>query len=279
MFNFSNPSVRRWVKKSDEGALTTHNPTTDSTEVVVEQPTATYRGVVGKTMLLIALTLLSAVAIMFATRYTIFAIADGAEITEGAVTGFLIAVGVAVVLMIVCSIGIAVSPKLAKVFGPIYAIIQGAFLGIVAAFIDMIFPFVTVAAVLGTLIVFVVCLLTYRLIGVRIKSNFMRVLTISLMCFVLVEIIIVPIMLFANIGDGFMVLLVAQAIVSFICIIFASITIVYDLQNIDRVVQGNADKVYEWPVAFSLVTSLIYLYMQILQLLLRIIALFSSKKK
>ena len=267
MFRYGNPSVSRWARRCGTGNL------------AVECDAATYRGVIGKTALLVAITIVSAIATMFATTYGIFKFAETLEISDIAVIGFIVGVAVAVVLMIVCSIGIAVSPKTAKVFGPIYAIIQGAFLGFIAAFLDMILPFVTVAAMLGTVIVFVVCMLLYRVIGVRIKSNFVRVLAISLMCFVLAEVIVVPIMLFAQIEGFYNALIWIQAISTFICIVFASITIIYDLQSIDYMVQVGADRQYEWPVAFSLTTSLVYLYLQILQLLLRIFALFATRKK
>ena len=267
MFNYSNPSVRRWVKKSDAGTL------------AVTYSGATYRGVIGKTVLLLAITIFSAVATMFATWYGIFQFAETLEISNSAVIGFIVGVIVAVVLMLVCSIGIAVSPKTAKVFGPIYALIQGAFLGFISAFLNIIVPFVSLAAVLGTAIVFVVCILLYRVIGVRIKNNFLRVLVVSLMCFVLAELVMLPIMLFVPSDGMFTALIWIQLGVTFLCILFASVTLIYDLQSIDYVVKSGADKTYEWPVAFSLVTSLVYLYMQILRLLLRVLALFASKRK
>lgn len=267
MLRYGNPSVNRWVSKSEVNIPE------------AEYDKATYRGVIGKTALLIAITIISAVITMFATRYGIFQFAETGEISEVAIWSFIIGIIVAIVLMIVCSIAIAISPKTTKVFGPLYAIIQGAFLGFIAAFIDMILPFVTVAAMLGTVIVFITCMLLYKVIGVRIKSNFVRVLTISLMCFVLAELIIVPIMLFVPMEGVYTALIWIQAIATFICIIFASITILYDLQSIDYMVQSGADRKYEWPVAFSLTTSLVYLYLQILRLLLRILALFSTKKR
>lgn len=267
MFRYGNPSVRRWVKKSEAGNLT------------VDYASATYRGVIAKTALLIGLTILSAILTMYVTQYGIFQIAETGEISQAAITGFIIGLIVAVVLMLVCSIGIAVAPKTAKIFGPIYAIIQGAFLGFIAAFLNMLLPFVTFAAMLGTAIVFVVCILLYKTVGVRIKSNFLRVLATSFLCFVLVELIIIPIMLFVPTEGVYTALIWIQAITTFICIIFASITIIYDLQSIDYIVQSGADSKYEWPVAFSLVTSLIYLYIKILELLVRIFALFAASKK
>lgn len=271
MFKFGNPSVRRWANKTQSTANTSNAP--------VNYTTATYGGVVGKSALLLGITILSAIVTMLATWYGIFQFVETGEISQGVITGFIIGTIVAVVLMVVCSIVISVSPKLAKIFGPIYAVIQGAFLGFIAAFLEMIIPFVTLAALLGTVIVFVVCILMYKVIGVRIKSNFLRVLAISFMCFALLQLIVIPIMLFTQIAVSSTAIIWIQAIASFLCILFAAITIIYDLQTIDSIVQGGADKNYEWGVAFSLVTSLVYLYLQILQLLLRILALFGSKKK
>ena len=267
MFRYGNPSVRRWVNRSQAGNLAT------------EISPATYRGVIGKTALLLGLTIVSAVVTMLATWYGIFQFAETLEISSRAVIGFIVGIIVAVVLMLICSIGISISPRKAKFFAPIYAIIQGAFLGFIAAFINILVPFVTLAAILGTAIVFIVCLVLYRVIGVRIQNNFLRVLAISLMSFVLVQLIIIPIMLFVPSEGMFTALIWIQAIVCFLCIIFAAVTIVYDLQSIDYVVKSGTDRAYEWPVAFSLVTSLVYLYLQILQLLLRIFALFSTKKR
>ena len=267
MFRYSNPYVRWWSKKSAAGTGT------------VGGATATYGGVMVKTALLLGVTVLSAVVTMFATWYGIFRFAETLEISNSAVIGFIVGVIVAVVLMIVCSVAIAIKPTLTKVFGPIYAIIQGAFLGFSAAFIRIALPYVGFAAILGTAIVFAVCILLYKRLGVRIKSNFLRVLVISLVCFSLVQLIMLPIMLFVPTEGMYTAIIWIQAITSFICIVFAAVTVIYDLQAIDYVVEGGADKAYEWPVAFSLVTSLVYLYLQILQLLLRILALFGSRKK
>lgn len=55
--------------------------------------------------------------------------------------------------------------------------------------------------------------------------------------------------------------------------------LMWDMQNIDYLVKSGADKKYEWNVAFSLVTTLIYLYVEMLELLLRLVMLFGKNKK
>ena len=66
--------------------------------------------------------------------------------------------------------------------------------------------------------------------------------------------------------------------ISAVCIIWATIMLTWDLQNIDILVQSGADKKYEWNVAFSLVTTLVYLYVEILELILRLLMLFQRNK-
>lgn len=262
MIRYGNPSVRRWAKKSEAGQL------------AVNLDSATYRGVMGKGVFMLGLTVFAALAMELTIWYALFR-GITTENIGSVLVGFLIGLGVAGVLMLVCVIAIAISPTSAKVFGPIYALTQGAFLGLIAAFLNIIIPLVTVAAMLGTALVFVLCVLLYKRLGVRIQSGAMRTVVISLMSFLLVEIIIVPIMLLLHMET---MVIIIELIASLFCIFFATLTIIWDLQNIDYMVQAGADKKYEWPVAFSLVTSLIYLYLQILELILRIVSIVAVSK-
>ena len=70
-----------------------------------------------------------------------------------------------------------------------------------------------------------------------------------------------------------------EAISSLLFIAMACATIIWDLQNVETLVEAGVDASYEWPVAYALTTSLVYLYIQILQLILRFLALFFAKKK
>ena len=67
-----------------------------------------------------------------------------------------------------------------------------------------------------------------------------------------------------------------QLAISAVMILWASFMILVDLNNMKRLVEYNADKKYEWLAAFSLVTTLIWLYLEILELLAKI-ALIAKK--
>ena len=51
-----------------------------------------------------------------------------------------------------------------------------------------------------------------------------------------------------------------------------------DLQSAEAIVAGGVDKSYEWNVSFAIVTTLIYIYVEILELLVRLAAIFGRNK-
>ncbi len=267
---YGNPYMRRWVRSQNRG------------EMVVEQEAATYKGVTGKSVFLVLLTIGIAIVTEVALWLTLYNVAAGnlepdklfRVITVGAVLA-----GVAGVAMFIGAIVLIFNPAAAKVVGSLYCVMQGVFLGAIAGMLNLYVPGVSLAALLGTGIVFSACLLFYKTLGARISSRFALGLVIAMLCFVLVEIICVPIVyLLAASAGNVALLLGVQAGIAFFCVIFATITVFWDIQNIDYMVQVGADKKYEWILAFSLTTSLIYLYMEILELLLRIIMLVGISK-
>ncbi|MGN1040201.1 MAG: Bax inhibitor-1/YccA family protein, partial [Candidatus Fimimonas sp.] len=69
-----------------------------------------------------------------------------------------------------------------------------------------------------------------------------------------------------------------QLAISAFCVAYATIMLLWDLQMADSVVNVGAEKKYEWQVAFSLVTTIVYMYVEILELLLRILMIFGKNR-
>ncbi len=262
--------MRRWTRLQRRGGM------------AVEQNAATYRGVTGKSIFLVVLTIVVAIVTEVALWLTIFNVEAGNLQEETLYRLVLIGVVIAAVsgvAMIVGSIVLIFNPAAAKVIGPLYCLMQGVFLGAIAGFVNMFAPGVSLAALLGTGVVFAMCLLLYKGLGARISSRFALGMAIAAISFVLVELICVPVVWLVAAQSGNLALLLGvQAALAFFCVIFATVTVFWDIQNIDYMVQAGADKKFEWILAFSLTTSLIYLYMEILELLVRIFALFGNKK-
>lgn len=253
-----NPAIRRYVRKAENGQLEAFDNR------------ATYRGVYLKAALYAGLTIIAAVLTeLLVLHFIATGNADGL-VTVG------IATAVCFVPMIIISLVIAFVPSTCKVLGCIYAVMQGGLLGLLATFVDMFYPGIALAAFLGTAIVFLVAIVVNSVFKVRISSTFMRGLMVVFVSLLAVQLLMFIISLFGVFS--YTQYMWVQIAVSSLCIIWATVMLFWDLSNIDYIVQTGADKKYEWNVAFSLVTTLIYLYVEILELLLRLAALFSNRR-
>lgn len=253
-----NPALRQYVKKAENGQLQ------------AVDKTATYGGVYLKAALYAGLTIIAAILTELLVLHFI---------ATGNVDA-LVAVGIATlacfVPMLIISLVITFVPSTCKVLGFIYAALQGGLLGLLATFVDMFYPGIALAAFLGTAIVFLAAIVVNNVFKVRISSNFVRGLMVAFVSLLVVELIMF-LLSFTGIFS-YVQFIWIQLAASALCIIWATVMLFWDLSNIDYIVQSGADKKYEWNVAFSLVTTLIYLYIEILELLLRLAALFSSRK-
>ncbi|MDE5766292.1 MAG: Bax inhibitor-1/YccA family protein [Clostridia bacterium] len=253
-----NPAIRRLTKQASNGELNA----VDSC--------ATYKGVYLKAALFAFLTMATAIL----TEFLMFWAIKSGYVAE-ALTAVGIAFGISFIPLIIIALVIAFVPSTVKVLGGVYAVLQGALLGFTGCFVDIFYPGIALAAFLGTVIVFLVSLFVNSVFKVRISSKFARGLMIAFFSIMLVQLLMV-LLSFTGIFS-YTAYIWIQLVVSALCIIWATLMLSWDLQNIDYVVQSRADKKYEWIVAFSLVTTLIYLYVEILELLLRIMMLFGRR--
>ena len=129
-----------------------------------------------------------------------------------------------------------------------------------------------------TLIVFVVCASFNKMLEVRVSGKFVRIMLIAFASFIALELVLMLLSLFVpNLQALFTVYLWVQLLINICCIFYATVLLLWDLQTAEDIVNGGADKKYEWIVAYSLVTTLVYLYIQILELLLRLLILFGRR--
>lgn len=258
-----NPSMRKLVRRAETG------------EVGIDSSPATFGGIALKAVYFCVLTIVAAVVSALLFRYAI------AIESEKLLTAILISAGVCAALMLILSFVVAFAPKTVKVAGSLFAILQGAFLGVIVFFLDTMFPGVAFAAVLGTLIVFVVSVALNRVLNVRVSNKFLRVLFVAFISLILVELVMV---IYALVSHQFSEIFTTvyfwiQLAASAFCVIYATILLMWDLQSASYIVEVGADKSFEWQVAFSLVTTLVYLYIEILELIVRFAMLFAKNNK
>src|SRR5579859_1169200 len=155
----------------------------------------------------------------------------------------------------------------APVTAPIYALMEGLFLGGISAFLEMRYPGIAVQAVGLTFGVLLTMLVVYSSGLIRVTDK-LRIGIIAatggIALFYLMEMILSFFGIqFATInGSG----PIGIAFSLFVCAI-AALNLVLDFDFIEQGVNGGAPKYMEWYGAFGIMVTLVWLYLEILRLL------------
>lgn len=150
---------------------------------------------------------------------------------------------------------------------PVYAVLEGMFLGGVSATFEASYPGIVSQAVVGTFAALFSMLVLYRTNVLRCTDTFRKVVfiaTLSIAGIYLVDFIghffhyAVPMMnTSSNIGIGF----------SLVVIVIAALNLITDFYYIESGAQAMLPKKYEWFGAFGLMVTMVWLYLEILRLL------------
>ena len=157
-------------------------------------------------------------------------------------------------------------PSAAKVFGSLYCLAEGLLVGVVSLAFEAVAPGVVLAALLSTVVVLTLVVTLFLTGTVKVTSKFIRFLMIFALSILVTMLLLRIISLFIQIEFDFRIMAVVSGIMIFLCTLY----LFFDLEMIRRVVEGGAPKFFEWYVAFGLVFTLVWLYMEILPLLARL---------
>ena len=155
----------------------------------------------------------------------------------------------------------------APVTAPIYALLEGLFLGGLSAVLDARYHGIAIQAVGLTFGTLLVMLLVYSSGMIRVTNKFrigIIAATGGIALFYFVEIILgfFGVHLVAINGSG----PIGIAVSLFICAI-AALNLVLDFDFIEQGVNNGAPKYMEWYGAFGIMVTLVWLYLEILRLL------------
>lgn len=158
-------------------------------------------------------------------------------------------------------------PAWAAVTSPIYALLEGLFLGGISAVFDTRYPGIAIQAVGLTFGVLLTMLVVYSSGLIRVTDKLrlgIIAATGGIALFYLMQIILGFFgMQFASInGSG----PIGIAFSLFVCAI-AALNLVLDFDFIEQGVNGGAPKYMEWYGAFGIMVTLVWLYLEILRLL------------
>ena len=215
----------------------------------------TLNGTVNKTAFLLVLTLVGAM-------YTWGMFFSGNTdqlmpwVLGGAIGGFVVAL-------------VTVFKKTwAPVTAPLYAVLEGLFIGGVSAIFEQRFPGIVMQAVGLTFGTLAALLVAYRSGLIRATENFKLGVVAATGGIALLYLVNIGMRLFGFEGMGFIHDSSLMGIgFSVVVVIVAALNLVLDFDFIEQGVEQGAPKYMEWYAAFGLLVTLVWLYLEILRLL------------
>jgi uncharacterized YccA/Bax inhibitor family protein len=246
------------------------NPALNSqaAQELLSQPaerTMTVAGVSVKTLLFLALVVLAGWWGWVSATEPVAADSGGGYGTTTVTLpgGFWLASFAALVVRIFTSF----NPRMAAGLGAIYALLEGYVLGAISAAFDAQTEGIVAAAILGTVCVFAVALLLYvtRIVRPTQRMAFGVVAGIGGLA-----LLYLVVWVLAIVDASFLYSEEFRAvglIVTIIAVVLAALSLTLTFASIEGLVAGGAPRHMEWYMAYSLMVTLIWLYIELLRLL------------
>ncbi len=175
------------------------------------------------------------------------------------------------IITLITGIGIGITlafkPMLAKYLAPLYAIVEGLFLGFVSMFFELMFPGIITQAILLTISVIFLMLVLYRNEIIKVTQKFKSIVILATGAIFLTYLVSVILNLF---GSGIPLIHSSGTvgiIFSVFVVIIASLNLLLDFDFIDKQIENKVHKDMEWYGAFALLVTIVWLYLEILKLL------------
>ena len=230
---------------------------------------ATFKGVSLKTTFLLAITI--TIAVVTAIFLTTIAKNGGMPLFIG------VLIAAAVIGFIAVIVG-RLSDRAAKYAGVIYSLCEGLFLGALTRVAEELVPGVGFIAMAVTLTIFGVMLLLYSTgilrTGSKLRKALIAIAFVGL-AVALVTTLVILIMNIANVQFDRSILGILIA-VEVLFLLYGVITLIFNFDEAYGIVKTGASKNAEWRVALGLQVSLIYIYVEVIRLII-LIAASSSK--
>jgi uncharacterized YccA/Bax inhibitor family protein len=156
----------------------------------------------------------------------------------------------------------------APVTAPIYAALEGLFIGGFSAWFELRFPGIVMQAVMLTMGVLASLLLAYKTGLIKATENFKLGVVAATGGIFILYLVNFGMRLFGFEGMGFIHESSWMGIAfSGFVVVIAALNLVLDFDFIESGVEAGAPKYMEWYGAFGLVVTLVWLYLEILRLL------------
>jgi uncharacterized YccA/Bax inhibitor family protein len=173
--------------------------------------------------------------------------------------------------LIALTVAAAHNPRIAPVAGVLYALLMGTWVGAISRVYDAYYDGIVAQTLLATITVFVACLVLYSLRAVRVTGRFVQVvlgatLGIGLLYLLgwFLSIFGVDLLFIEDPGNT------TGIVISIVISLVAALNLFIDFAVIERGVEAGAPKAMEWYAAFGLLSTLVWLYIELLRLIARL---------
>ncbi|MDR0559664.1 MAG: Bax inhibitor-1/YccA family protein [Prevotellaceae bacterium] len=222
-------------------------------------PTMTVKGSVIKTFILLSLTVVSA-------SYTWYLFSTGTNLSSwmygGIIAGFIL------------SLIISFSPRTAPYLSQLYAVAEGLALGALSVYFENafaeIYPGIVSSAVALTLLTALIMLFCYQTRLIKVTNKLRSIITVAVISALAFYSIILILSLFKVSTAFFHSSSLLSIGISLLLVVIASAMLLLNFDFIEKGSKSNVPKYMEWYGAFAVLATLIWLYIEILNLLSKI---------
>ncbi|NOZ36391.1 MAG: Bax inhibitor-1/YccA family protein [Chlorobi bacterium] len=212
----------------------------------------TVSGTINKTLLLFLLLLITG---SLSWRMTVSgSINPGIFIWGGAIGGLIVAI---ITVM---------KPEKSPITAPVYALLEGLFVGSISAFYAKFYSGIVIQAVGLTLSIMFVMLILYRTGVLKATPKFKKGVIVATGGVALFYILNIIASAFGG-GVNFFKLGTLGIVISLVIIVIAAMNLILDFDMIEKGVNTGQPKYVEWFAGFGLMVTLVWLYLEILRLL------------
>lgn len=229
-------------------------------EAYPPQPaTMTYAGVAIKTLFFLVIIVVLAA---FGWANTATFIGPNASLLY--LVGYIVLIGI--------TIAAASNPRLALVAGLLYAVLNGVWIGAISRYYSEVFEGIVGLALIGTLSIAFGMLLLYASGTFRVTARGAQIISSLVLGVALLYLFGFLFSLFGFDLDFLYGSSPTAIIVGLIILAIASSTLLVDFTFVDQGVKQGVPKAAEWYAAFGIVSSLVWIYVEVLKLLARLAA-------
>ncbi len=176
---------------------------------------------------------------------------------------FTVTLVISALLGFISALVAMMKPNLSLVFGSIYCLCEGLFLGVISMFFEAMVPGVVITAVVGTFAIVLVSAAMFISGLIKITSKFYKFVIMASVGFIVTMALVYLFQLIGFISIDSFGLTLAIAAVS---VLLASFYLLLDMEQAYQLVSNKGQKEMEWMVAFGISYTLLWIYVEVLRI-------------